>query len=140
MKRWQTYSLIILIIITLIIFRSIGRNYFYDPFTNYFLADYLHAPLPEINPIKFTFFIFIKYAVNALLSIALIHLLFKNLTYTKFSIRFYAIAFLVFYLLLMLLLYTNWYNDCLLVFYVRRFLIHPLFLLVLIPAFYYQKK
>jgi len=139
MKKWQKYGLIFLIVLGLIAFRSIGRNYFYDPLIQYFITDYLHAPLPEIDTLKFSLFLFIKYTINTLLSIAIIHLLFQNLNYTKFSVKFYSVAFVVFYVFLVLIIKTHWYNSYLLIFYVRRFLIHPLFLLILIPAFYYQK-
>jgi exosortase F-associated protein len=139
MKLTIRIGLILLLVLLLFLARAISQNFFYDPLHQYFLGDYLHTSLPKIQLSKYYLFLFIKYFINALLSIGIIHLAFMNTKWTVFSVKFYLFAFFVLSILLVLFLKTDFYNDYLLIFYLRRFLIHPIFILVLLPAFYYQK-
>ena len=138
MKLNIRIGLIIILVLLLFLVRELSQNYFYDPLHQYFLSDYLHTALPEIQFTKFYLFLFLKYFLNSIISIGIIHLAFLKSRWSIFSIKFYVLSFLVLGLFLLFLLSTNFYNGYLLIFYVRRFLIQPIFLLILLPAFYYQ--
>lgn len=123
----------------LISVRAFIQPYFYDPLIVYFKSDYLHTSIPEISFYKFFLNLFFRYTLNAVISLAIIYILFPASKVLKFSIKFYTAAFVILSIVLLTLLRFNLNQDFRLIFYVRRFLIHPLFLLILLPAFYYQK-
>lgn len=116
------------------------EHYFYDPLQTYFEYDYLHAKLPEINTAKLFFHIFLRYLLNAIISIGIIWVAFRKKNYVNFSSYFFLFAFIVLIIAFWFTLQTRFENYYLFGFYVRRFLIHPVFIIVLLPAFYYQHK
>ncbi len=128
------------LLVGLLVAVRVFEHYFYDPFQHYFEQDYLHIGLPKINQSKLFFHLFLRYTINSLISIAIIGVAFRNMTYIKFSIYFFSSAFIV----LLLLFYTiiAFYSTeyYFIAFYVRRFIIQPIFILLLLPAFYYQEK
>ncbi|MCF6349520.1 MAG: exosortase F system-associated protein [Flavobacteriaceae bacterium] len=137
MSNSVRYILVGLLFIALILVRAFQNVLFYDPFIAYFQNDYLHLPFPEFNTKKLVFFLFLRYLINTILSLAIIYLLFK-VKFFIFSIKFYTYAFIIFLFLFFIAL--QFPKNYLFLFYVRRFLIQPLFVLVLVPAFYYQLK
>lgn len=116
------------------------EHYFYDPLQNYFEYDYLHTKLPEINTVKLLFHISLRYLLNAVISLGIIWVAFRNKNYINFSIYFFSVAFLILIIAFWFSIQTQFENYYLFGFYVRRFLIHPVFIIVLLPAFYYQYK
>ena len=116
------------------------EHYFYDPLQTYFDYDYLHTTLPELNTGKLLFHIFLRYTLNAIISIGIIWVAFRKKTYISFSIYFFSLAFFILIIAFWFTLQTRFENYYLFGFYVRRFLIHPVFIIVLLPAFYYQLK
>lgn len=130
---------IILLFIMLILIRALVQPYFYDPLLDYFKHDYLNASIPELDFGAYFLNIFYRYILNALISLAIIYLVFYDVKSLYFSIKFYVLAFVVLSLMLFVLLKFNVTQNYLLTFYVRRFLIQPLFVFILLPAFYYQK-
>lgn len=136
MHKIIKYTIILILFVLLITVRAFQVELFYDPFINYFQNDYLHLPFPEFDTTKLIISLFFRYFVNAILSIAIILLLFQK-KQLRFIIKFYVIAFIV--LLMLYVISLNYFNgNYLFFFYVRRFLIQPIFVLILIPAFYYQ--
>lgn len=116
------------------------ERYFYDPLQTYFDYDYLHTKLPEIDTAKLFFHIFLRYTLNAIISLGIIWIAFRKKTYLNFSIYFFLVAFFILIIAFWFTLQTRFENYYLFGFYVRRFLIHPIFVIVLLPAFYYQLK
>ncbi len=116
------------------------EGYFYDPLQTYFENDYLHASLPEIDNQKLLIHIFLRYALNSLISILIIWIAFFKKSYVQFASLFYFLAFIVLLVAFWITLLSHFENYYLFGFYVRRFLIQPIFVLLLLPAFYYQKK
>ena len=96
----------------------------------------------EIPKLEFGYYfsnLFMRYAVNTIISLGIIILIFKDKKGFIFSLKFYSFSFVFLGLILFLLLKYNISSDYMLTFYIRRFLIHPIFLLILVPAFYFQK-
>jgi len=116
------------------------ESYFYDPLQSYFTDDYLHTKLPEINTYKLYLHLFIRYAINSIISLLIIWIAFKNRSYISFSLVFFSVAFIVLILVFGVALHTHFENYYLFGFYIRRFLIQPIFVLLLLPAFYYQDR
>lgn len=140
MRKEVRIVLIFILIALLVVVRAYGSKLFYDPFIKYFMNDYLSLPAPDFGTVKLFAGIFMRYFINALISIAIIYLAFQKRTLVIFSIKFYIAAFFVLSIVYYLLLKTGFENGHLLGFYVRRFLIHPVFVLILLPAFYYQRR
>ncbi len=139
MKKPLKIVLLGVLFLMLVAVRAFVQPYFYDPLIEYFKSDYLHSALPQLNLTLFFLNIFFRYALNTIISLAIIYLFFNNLKVLKFSLQFYIIAFIILSLLFFVLLKFNLNKGYMLIFYVRRFLIHPIFVLLLVPAFYYQK-
>lgn len=128
---------IVFLVIALVLVRAFASQLFYDPFIDYFKNDYLHTNFPDFLTGKLVISLILRYALNTVLSLGIIYLLFQK-KHLFFSIKFYVLSFVI--LLILFFIALNFFNtDYLFLFYVRRFLIQPLFVLVLLPAFYYQK-
>jgi len=139
MNKIIQVSLFVILVLMLISVRVFIQPYFYDPLIEYFKSDYLSTSIPKLNLKVYFLNIFYRYALNSVISLGIIYLVFKNLKNLLFSVKIYLIAFAILSSLLFILLSFNLNMDYKLIFYVRRFLIHPILLLVLLPAFYYQK-
>ncbi|MGB5364045.1 MAG: exosortase F system-associated protein [Aureibaculum sp.] len=140
MSRLVRLTIIGVLVLLLFLVRAFEKNLFYDPFINYFQNDYLRETIPGFGTIKLFFSIFLRYTLNAFISLAIIYVAFQKRNLVLFSIKFYIIAFIVLSIVYYILLRTGMANGYLFTFYVRRFLIHPVFVLILLPAFYYQQK
>ena len=122
--RFQIFS--VLIAITAL---ALVRNYedmlFYDPFLNFFKGQYSHQPLPELIEWKLYLNLFFRYLVNTLLSLFMIHALFKNNEFLKLASVLYVVFFII--LLALFILTIHVFSDRLmLLFYIRRFIIQPI--------------
>lgn len=138
MSKWLKIVILGLLVLLLLLIRAFGDNVLYDPFTSYFKNDYLYNNIPKYDTLFMFFNLFIRYLVNALVSLVMIYVAFGKKTYVRFSVRFYIIAFIVLSLVYYLLLRAGMHNGYLFTFYIRRFIIHPVFILILLPAFYYH--
>lgn len=130
---------IILGFVFLVLFRPIGEAVLYDPLEVYFQNDYLKLPLPEMNLPLLGLSVSLKYMLNSIVSVAIIHAAFFSWDNTKFAIKIYLWAFVFLISTFFLLILWEPENSTRLLFYIRRFLMHPVLVLVLIPAFYYQE-
>lgn len=140
-KIWQhklQFVLVMVMILLLALVRAYEDTLFYDPLLQYFKIDYNALPLPSLNQQLLFLNLLFRFALNTVLSLVIIYLLFRNRELTKFA----AILYVVFFVVLIITFFTviNYFDDCKsLIFYVRRFLIQPIFLLLFIPAFYFQE-
>lgn len=134
------YSGIIVALFLIICVRFFEDKLFYDPFLSFFKLDYQNKQLPNYEGFRLFLNYFIRYFINAILSITIIYLLFKNKMHVKIASFLYLIVFVILILVFSYLIFSSDNPDYLILFYVRRFLIQPLLLLLLIPAFYFQKK
>lgn len=120
--------------------RAYETDLFYDPLIEYFQNDYLHKPIPKMDSWSLVIHMLFRYTINSLISLGIIHLIFQNRKYVKFSGLLFIIAFVIIIGVFSFLLKNNFEWGYLLPFYLRRFIIHPLFLIILLPAFYYHKR
>ncbi|MDD3771132.1 MAG: exosortase F system-associated protein [Weeksellaceae bacterium] len=138
MNKWLKYSLVILLILGLILVRKFEETLFYDPFLQFFKGDYLHAEFPDYQTEKIALNIGFRYALNSIISLGIIGLIFED----KSKIKFTALVLVGFFIILLpLYLYMISIQFSIgenIGFYIRRFLIQPMLVLILIPAFYYQ--
>jgi exosortase F-associated protein len=139
MNKIARFSFIVALFLMLVAIRAIAIAYFYDPLISYFKNGRLHMSLPEIDFGKYSLFLFLRYSLNAIVSLSIIYVFFSNLKVLIFAVKFYVIAFVILGAILLIFLKFDVIESYLPTFYLRRFLIHPLFLLILLPAFYYQK-
>ena len=138
-KRYRIV-IILLLFLVLILVRAFEQVLFYDPFILYFENDFLRAPIPKFSGSKLLISMTFRYALNALISLLIIHVAFEKRSFTLFSLKFYALAYLLLTVTFFIILKGELANGYLFAFYIRRFLIHPLFVLLLLPAFYYKQR
>jgi len=133
-------SLAMLLVLLLVLIRAYEDVLFYDPFLNYFKADYYNLPSPEIDNIQLFFGLFLRYFLNTVISLGIIYVLFKDIEAVKFA----SILYLAFFIILVVAFFFvfSFFGETnkMALFYIRRFLIQPIFLLLFLPTFYYQKQ
>ncbi|RTY90928.1 exosortase F system-associated protein [Flavobacterium sp. GT3R68] len=129
-----------LFVLFLILVRAFENTLFYDPYLAYFKMDYTNLLLPETSGLKLFFGLLFRYALNTIISLAIIYVSFKDLDLTKFAALLYLFFFVI--LIAAFFIVESYYGESnkMMLFYIRRFLIQPLFLLLFLPAFYYQKQ
>lgn len=136
-KKEIVFSIVLVFLLALI---RTFEDFFYDPFLNYFKSDFSKLPFPEYDLIKLFLSLLLRFALNTIVSLAIIQVLFKDFSLTKFA----SVLYLIFFILLIIAFFCilNFSSEAnnLLLFYVRRFLIQPLFVLLFVPAFYYQNQ
>ena len=140
MKKTIRIIITVLLIVLLFLVRAFEEQLFYDPLNSYFQNDYLYKKIPSLYRWNLLLHLFYRYIINSLISLAIIHLVFRNKKIIKFSQLFFTISFLVLIVAFFFSLRNNLEGGYIFTFYIRRFLIQPLFLLILLPAFYYHKK
>lgn len=140
MNTFVKYGLLLVLGTLLVLIRVFEEQIFYDPYLSFFKNDYLYLDSPRQETFKLTAFTVLRYALNTILSLAILFVLFKDKNIIKFSAILYAIALVVLLLLFLYFVINPKQDDYYLFFNVRRFLIQPLILLLLIPAFYYFKQ
>lgn len=113
---------------------------FYDPFLNYYRHDFQNINLPELNDFKIALHFTLRYFLNAILSVVLLWVLFKDKSLINFSSFLYLLLFLCLLLTFFFVLFYCGNSGKMGLFYIRRFLIQPLFIIIFIPAFWYQKS
>ncbi|WP_366186853.1 exosortase F system-associated protein [Flavobacterium ovatum] len=128
-----------ILVFLLVLIRAFERVLFYDPFLQYFELNFNELPLPDYNSFQLFIGLLFRYVLNAVISLALIYVIFKDKGMVKFASVLYVFCFvfLIVGFFGAIQLYGNHNNFIL--FYIRRFLIQPLFVMLFIPAFYYQR-
>ncbi len=128
---------IIVLLVLLVAVRIWQDALFYDPLIQFYKTD--AKVLPEFDTPRLCVGLLFRYAINTLLSLCILWLIFKDRQVVKLSALLYGVFFLVLISAFFFVISAESPNQ-LVLFYVRRFLIQPLFLILFIPAFYYQKK
>ncbi len=131
--------LLIVFVLLLVSIRAFENQLFYDPFLVYFERDYEVLPLPEFDSIRLFLGLLFRYALNTIISLGIVYVLFKEIELIKFASILYAMFFLVLIIAFYWIIYFYGNQNNLILFYVRRFLIQPILVLLFIPGFYYQK-
>ena len=141
MKRILSIVGILICCMLLLLIRAFEESLFYDPLLDYFKMDYKALPLPEMDTISLWMGTAFRYFLNALVSLAILWLVFWDKGIIKLSILLYALLFVIFFVAFCIIIsISEGPDNMLLLFYVRRFLIQPVFLLLLLPAFYFQRR
>lgn len=130
----------VLLVLLLAAVRAFETSIFYDPFISYYKNDYQTLTYPEFNSVQLLASYSFRFALNTLLSLMLLYVLFADKTMLKVAGALYGLFFAGLILLFFALFYFYQQPSAFVVFYVRRFLIQPLFIILFIPAFYYQKR
>lgn len=128
-----------LFVILLAIVRAFEDRLFYDPFLAYFKGEYLNKSIPDLNKLKLFLSLLVRFALNTIISLAIIQTLFRDVSLTKFALLLFCGFFVIFIIAFYAVLLPDEPNK-MYVFYIRRFLIQPLLLLLFVPAFYFQKS
>jgi len=139
MHRIVKFILVSALILLLMLIRFFEDVLFYDPYLTFFQNDYLYIDSPRREVAKLVAFTVLRYALNTLVSLAILFVVFKDKSIIKFSGLIYGIAFVAFMLIYLYFVIHPRQEDYYLFFNVRRFLIQPLILILLLPAFYYHK-
>ena len=127
-------------ILGLISVRFLEDKIFYDPFLEFFKADYKVAQVPNFIWGKLMLSHFFRFALNLIFSAIVVHFIFLNKKWTIQAVFLMAVAFLFFFPIYLWCLYSKMEIGYLFTFSVRRFVIQPIILLLIIPIFYYRKK
>lgn len=139
LKSYKNRFVLLLFIIALAAIRSFEEQLFNDPFLQYFKNDYLQVAWPEFETWKLNLNLVLRFWMNTILSLGIIHLIFQDTLTTKFATFLYVLFFLVLFVAFQLLIHFGSENQNFWLFYLRRFLIHPVLLLLFLPAFYFQR-
>ena len=127
-------------ILGLVSVRFLENKIFYDPFLEFFKADYKVAQVPDFIWGKLMLSHFFRFALNLVFSVIVVHFMFLNKKWTIQAVVLMAVAFLFFFPIYLWCLYSKMEIGYLFTFSVRRFVIQPIILLLIIPIFYYRKK
>ena len=127
-------------ILGLVSVRFLEDKIFYDPFLEFFKADYKIAQVPNFIWGKLMLSHFFRFALNLIFSAIVVHFMFLNKKWTIQAVVLMAVAFLFFFPIYLWCLYSKMEIGYLFTFSVRRFVIQPIILLLIIPIFYYRKK
>ena len=127
-------------ILGLISVRFLEDKIFYDPFLEFFKADYKVAQVPDFIWGKLMLSHFFRFALNLIFSAIVVHFMFLNKKWTIQAVVLMVVAFLFFFPIYLWCLYSKMEVGYLFTFSVRRFVIQPVILLLIIPIFYYRKK
>ena len=127
-------------ILGLVSVRFLEDKIFFDPFLEFFKADYKVAQVPDFIWGKLMLSHFFRFALNLIFSAIVVHFMFLNKKWTIQAVVLMAVAFLFFFPIYLWCLYSKMEIGYLFTFSVRRFVIQPIILLLIIPIFYYRKK
>lgn len=133
------YIWLFVLFVLLVLIRVFENELFYDPYLTFFKNDYLYIDNPRREVFKLVVFTALRYALNTVISLAILYVVFKDKSIVKFSVLIYAVSFMVLMTIYLYFVVNPRQEDYYLFFNMRRFLIQPIILLVLLPAFYYYK-
>ncbi len=139
MSKLLKYILLFILVALLIAIRFFEDSLFYDPYLTFFQNDYLYLDSPRREMVKLVGFTTLRYALNTIISLGIIYVVFKDKSIVKFSSIIYGIAYIILIALFLYFTANPKQEDYYLFFNIRRFLIQPIILILLLPAFYYNK-
>ncbi|UJH89821.1 exosortase F system-associated protein [Antarcticibacterium sp. 1MA-6-2] len=123
----------------LVLIRFFETSLFYDPLINFFKLEYLLNKTPDFEAARLLINVAFRFALNTLISLAIIYVAFFDKNILKFSTALFLLLFLICFPVFFFFVYTIENQNFMALFYVRRFLIHPIFVIILLPAFYYYR-
>ncbi|WP_298155290.1 exosortase F system-associated protein [Flavobacterium sp.] len=133
-------AIFVVLVCMLAVVRLFEKKLFYDPFLAFFKSEFTAKPLPEFDGLQLAVGLFMRYFFNAVISLAMIYVAFKQKELVRFSAVLYGLFFVILMISFFLVIYFSGPHNNLVLFYVRRFLIQPLFVVLFLPAFYYQEQ
>jgi exosortase F-associated protein len=139
MNKWIKYILLLVLFSLLILIRAFEEQLFYDPYLTFFQNDYLYIDSPRREIARLVVYTALRYALNTVVSLAILYMVFKDRNILEFSVIIYIIAFMVLLVIYLYFVINPKQEDYYMFFNVRRFLIQPIILILLLPAFYYYK-
>lgn len=139
MHRKLKYILVFFLILLLVLIRVFENELFYDPYLIFFQNDYLYIDNPRREIFKVSLFTVLRYALNSIISLAILFVVFRDKGILKLSGFIYALALFILISLYLYFVINPRKEDYYIFFNIRRFLIQPIILLVLLPAFYYHR-
>ena len=139
MHKVTKYILLSILVLLLILIRFYEDILFYDPYLEFFHNDYLYIDSPRRELAKLIGFTTLRYALNTSISLAILFVVFRDISIIKFSGIIYAGSFVFLILIYLYFVINPRKEDYYLFFNIRRFLIQPIILILLLPAFYYYK-
>lgn len=139
MNRLSKYIWLSFLFGLLILIRWFENELFYDPYLQFFKNDYLYIDNPRREVFKLTVFTTLRYALNAVISLAILFVFFKDKHVVRFSALIYILALFVLITIYLYFVVNPKQEDYYMFFNVRRFLIQPIILMILWPAFYYHR-
>ncbi|MDO6760764.1 exosortase F system-associated protein [Tamlana sp. 2_MG-2023] len=123
----------------LILIRFFEDTLFYDPYLSFFENDYLYIDSPRREVAKLVGFTTLRYVLNAVISLAIIYVVFLDKSMVKLSAVVYVLVFIILMSAYLYFVIRPRQEDYYMFFNMRRFLIQPIILILLLPAFYYHK-
>jgi len=139
MSKILKYILLLILFGMLVLIRFFENNLFYDPYLQFFESDYLYIDSPRRETLKLVLFTTLRFVLNSGISLGILHIIFKDISITKFAGLIYLVAYLLLFSAFLYFVINPKQEDYYLFFNIRRFLIQPLILVILLPAFYYSK-
>ncbi|MDI6048758.1 exosortase F system-associated protein [Flavobacterium sp. XS2P24] len=130
----------LLLVVLLVLVRTFENQLFYDPFLNFFKKDFAKLRLPSFDSTQLFLGLLFRYTLNAVISLGIIYVIFKDVAMVKFAFVLYYFFFMILIVAFFYIVYFANENSNWVLFYVRRFLIQPIFVLLFVPGFYYQKQ
>ena len=95
MNKAVKIGLVVLLTIFLVLIRFFEPDLFYDPLYFYFKSDYSNLPIPEMDIIKFTGNITLRFLMNTIVSLAILWVLFISRSIVKLSSILYVMLFMI---------------------------------------------
>ena len=139
MSKPVKYILLFILIIVLILIRWFENELFYDPYLTFFHNDYLYIDSPRREVLKLVGYTVLRYVLNAVVSLGILYVVFKERSIIRFSAIIYFLSFVILICGYLYFVINPKQSDYYLFFNLRRFLIQPVILILLLPAFYYHK-
>jgi exosortase F-associated protein len=128
---------LVLAVFFLVSVRLMEKHWFPEPFIEFFGSDnYLTANPPGLT-FKDYFNILFRYAVNSVVSVLILYLLFQDKSLVRFAVKIYVYSGGILFVLFLVSVWIYEPGSYRFLFYVRRLLIHPVLLFILIPAIYF---
>jgi exosortase F-associated protein len=137
--KYKVIRLIGIIILLLsLVFSYLARNVNYVSFLGDIATNGSYAGNANTTVFAFVLNKLLRFCWNELTMIGVIHLLFQNESFTKFSILVMGVGFFI--LLPLFFLFWFWLGSHPITSMLHRLTLNPLLLMLLVPAFYYQNE
>lgn len=134
-----SWIFILLGVLGLVSVRIFEDRIFYDPFLAFFHSISKNKPLPEIIWPKLILGHILRFSLNFIFSLVIVHFLFRRKDWTMQAAILILLVFAVTFPLYLYCIYSDFKIGLLFSFYIRRFVIQPLAVLIIIPLFFYRK-